>query len=64
MMKPIGLLMIEHRLIERMVDPIQKKVRLMNEAGAVDPLFVGTMVDFSKKRGQNYFISLFLNDLN
>ncbi len=46
MMKPIGLLMIEHRLIERMVDPIRKKVRLMNEAEAVDPLFVDTMVDF------------------
>lgn len=45
-MKPIGLLMKEHRLIERMVGPIRESIRRMRETGEVRPVFVDTAVDF------------------
>src|SRR5512136_250292 len=45
-MKPIGPLMIEHRLIERMIRIIGDEIRKMAEKRKVDPLFIDTCVDF------------------
>lgn len=39
-------LMIEHRLIERMIDLIKDNLEQINKSGMVDPLFVDTAVDF------------------
>jgi len=39
-------LMIEHRLIERMLDHIRKTLAGIKASNAVDPLFVDTAVDF------------------
>ena len=45
-MKPRGPLMIEHRLIEKMLGLSQKEVLKMKNNKEVDPLFIDTMVDF------------------
>jgi hemerythrin-like domain-containing protein len=45
-MKPRGPLMIEHRLIEEMIDIIKKKIPEIKESEKVDPIFVDTAVDF------------------
>ncbi|MBN2126699.1 MAG: hemerythrin domain-containing protein [Deltaproteobacteria bacterium] len=45
-MMPIGPLMIEHRLIERMLEVVKEKLRVMQEAGKADASFVKTVVSF------------------
>ena len=45
-MKPIGPLMWEHRLIERMLSFFEGETRKITERKKVDPLFVDTAVDF------------------
>jgi hemerythrin-like domain-containing protein len=45
-MKPIGPLMREHRLIEKMLGCFEGQTRKMTEQNRVDPLFVDTAVDF------------------
>ncbi len=47
-MKPRGPLMIEHRLIENMIEIIKQKVKEIKNTGKVDSLFVDTAVDFIK----------------
>lgn len=45
-MQARGLLMIEHRLIERMISVIRKTLAQIHSTREVDPLFVDTAVDF------------------
>ncbi len=45
-MMPIGPLMIEHRLIERMIDVMKEKLLLIEKEKKVDPEFIETAVDF------------------
>ncbi len=45
-MKPRGPLMIEHRLIEKMLRYMQREVQHIQKAGSADPLFIDTAVDF------------------
>ncbi len=45
-MKPRGPLMIEHRLIEKMLEIADREVRTMEETSFVDPVFIDGMVDF------------------
>ncbi len=45
-MMPIGPLMIEHRLIERMIGVIANELTRIEETGEVDPGFVDKAVDF------------------
>lgn len=45
-MQARGPLMIEHRLIERMLALIQERLALAVKAREIDPLFVDTAVDF------------------
>jgi len=45
-MMPIGPLMIEHRLIERMIRRIDNELRRIEETGKADVLFVDHAVDF------------------
>lgn len=45
-MMPIGPLMIEHRLIERMIALIGEESSRIAENGEVDPVFIDTAVDF------------------
>lgn len=45
-MMPVGPLMIEHRLIERMISLMAKEVRKIKENNAVDPEFIAIAVDF------------------
>ncbi len=45
-MKPRGPLMIEHRLIEEMIEIIKKEASKIKKTKRVDPLFVDTAVDF------------------
>jgi len=45
-MLPIGPLMIEHRVIERMIQIMQEEVVRMKVKGEADPLFIETAVDF------------------
>lgn len=47
-MKPIGPLMHEHRLIERMIAVIAKKKDAMARSRTVDTVFIETAVDFIK----------------
>ena len=47
-MKPRGPLMIEHRLIEKMIDIIKQKVLDIKNSGKVDPVFIDVAVDFIK----------------
>lgn len=46
-MKPRGPLMIEHRLIEKMLAVIaQEAAKIRGSSGVIDPLFIDTAVDF------------------
>jgi hemerythrin-like domain-containing protein len=45
-MKPKGPLMIEHRLIERMLNEIEKEIKKINDRKIVDPVFIDIAVDF------------------
>ncbi len=47
-MQPIGPLMIEHRLIERVVAHIGSEAERLEQGGAVDPAFISTVVDFMR----------------
>jgi hemerythrin-like domain-containing protein len=46
MMMPIGPLMIEHRLIERMIDVMREKLKIFEKEQKLDPEFVEMAVDF------------------
>jgi len=45
-MQSRGPLMIEHRLIERMLTLVEKKIEKIQTTNRVDPLFIDTVVDF------------------
>ncbi len=45
-MMPIGPLMIEHRLIEKMIALLAERSDAASERGAIDPAFIDTAVDF------------------
>ena len=45
-MKPIGPLMWEHRIIERMVLVLEEELNRMNKTGKADPRFIVSAVDF------------------
>ncbi len=45
-MKPIGPLMIEHRLIERMVKLLEKELEAVRAGKTVDTAFISAAVDF------------------
>jgi hemerythrin-like domain-containing protein len=45
-MKPRGLLMIEHRLIEKMIELIRKEISKIRETNKVDTIFIDIAVDF------------------
>ncbi|MBN1140309.1 MAG: hemerythrin domain-containing protein [Deltaproteobacteria bacterium] len=47
-MKPRGPLMIEHRLIEKMIDLIRRKIPEFRTAGQVAPGFLEAVVDFMR----------------
>lgn len=45
-MKPRGPLMVEHRLIEQMIQIIKQKISEIKKTKKVDPAFIDTAVDF------------------
>jgi hemerythrin-like domain-containing protein len=45
-MMPIGPLMIEHRLIERVIAVMAREADRIEKEGRADPLFIDTVVDF------------------
>jgi hemerythrin-like domain-containing protein len=45
-MQSRGPLMIEHRLIERMITLVEQKIEKIQTTNQVDPLFIDTVVDF------------------
>ncbi|HOF05298.1 MAG TPA: hemerythrin domain-containing protein [Syntrophales bacterium] len=45
-MKPIGPLMWEHRLIEKMLEVVTREASRMEAAGEANPAFIDTAVDF------------------
>lgn len=45
-MLPRGPLMTEHRLIEKMLTIIDKRVSIMQEKNEIDPVFIDSAVDF------------------
>jgi hemerythrin-like domain-containing protein len=45
-MLPIGPLMIEHRLIEKMIAIVRREVDKAEREGVIDPAFIDTAVDF------------------
>ena len=45
-MKPIGSLMWEHRIIERMVPVLEEEISRMKKTGKADPRFIVSAVDF------------------
>jgi len=45
-MQARGLLMIEHRLIEKMISLIKKNLEEVESTDKIDPVFVDTVVDF------------------
>lgn len=47
-MKPRGPLMIEHRLIEKMIEVIRRQIHIIDKMNSIDPVFVDTVVDFIK----------------
>ena len=47
-MSPIGVLMVEHRLIERMVDLLEKELEKMGPEKKPDLVFFDGVVDFAK----------------
>lgn len=50
-MKPYGILMIEHRLIERMVKLLEKEISSITQKKKADPFFIDTAVDFFRIYG-------------
>ena len=47
-MKPRGTMMIEHRLIEKMLDIVKKELDVIEKTKSVNPVFIDTVVDFIK----------------
>jgi hemerythrin-like domain-containing protein len=47
-MKPIGPLMVEHRLIERMITIVKQETDEIKEGKNADPVFIETYVDFAR----------------
>ena len=47
-MKPRGTMMIEHRLIEKMLDIVKKELAVIEKTKVVNPVFIDTVVDFIK----------------
>jgi hemerythrin-like domain-containing protein len=47
-MKPIGPLMIEHRLIERMIAIVKEELGKIEKGKKADPVFIDTYVDFAR----------------
>jgi hemerythrin-like domain-containing protein len=47
-MKPRGPLMIEHRLIERMLELVREEIRQIEVRNAADPVFIDAAVDFMR----------------
>ncbi|MFX0049145.1 MAG: hemerythrin domain-containing protein, partial [Candidatus Hermodarchaeota archaeon] len=45
-MLPIGPLMAEHRIIEKMIALMQKEIEKIKKFNKVNPLFIDTAVDF------------------
>jgi len=45
-MMPIGPLMIEHRLIERMINVVKSELSKIEKSGSIRPGFIETVVDF------------------
>ncbi len=45
-MKPRGLLMMEHRIIEKMISIIDKEIKFLDSGGRLDSRFIDTAVDF------------------
>ncbi|MFX1466891.1 MAG: hemerythrin domain-containing protein, partial [Promethearchaeota archaeon] len=45
-MMPIGPLMIEHRLIERIVPVLKEELNRIDKTNEVNPIFIETAVDF------------------
>ncbi|TFG10072.1 MAG: cation-binding protein [Promethearchaeota archaeon] len=45
-MLPIGPLMIEHRLIERMIDILKDELQKIEDLNQIDPIFIDNVVDF------------------
>ncbi|MFX0007723.1 MAG: hemerythrin domain-containing protein [Promethearchaeota archaeon] len=45
-MMPIGPLMIEHRLIEKMINLMEKEIKKMKKYAKANPLFIDIAVDF------------------
>ncbi|MCK9393122.1 MAG: hypothetical protein M0Q01_16315, partial [Syntrophales bacterium] len=50
-MKPIGPLMWEHRLIEKMLQVVTKEAEEMERTRRVNPVFIDTAVDFIRIYG-------------
>src|SRR5512135_1335781 len=48
-MTPIGLLMIEHRLIERMIRLLKQQLEQVGKVKKADPVFIDTAVDFVRQ---------------
>ncbi|MFW9957485.1 MAG: hypothetical protein ACFFCT_05390 [Candidatus Odinarchaeota archaeon] len=46
MVLPVGPLMIEHRLIERMISVMGKEIKRIQKNREVDPKFIDTAVNF------------------
>jgi len=47
-MKPRGPLMIEHKLIEKMIEIIKRQIAIINTTNKINPLFIDITVDFIK----------------
>ncbi|MFH0960357.1 MAG: hemerythrin domain-containing protein [Pseudomonadota bacterium] len=45
-MKPRGPLMIEHRLIEKMLEVVRNQISFIDRTNAIDSVFIDTTVDF------------------
>ena len=48
-MKPVGLLMIEHRVIERMIEVLDTELRRARESGEINAPLVRTGIDFIRQ---------------
>ena len=45
-MQAIGLMMIEHRLIEKIIPILEKELERLNQGGTPDPIMIESAVDF------------------
>lgn len=72
-MKPIGPMMREHRLIERMLGVIERELKAIKAGKKADPVFIGVTVDFFRiyadrthhgKEEEIYFRDLALKDID